>query len=124
MLQGIEAEIDLARRVGVPVDGDYAAFFAELVKDREKGTGIRDQGRSDRAGAELMRRVGNPGDALIKAPAHAVTSSWRVASSDPAQGLRRSASGAEMKGSPSTRISRRAPPVAPMGATKKRRASA
>ena len=31
MLQGVEAEIGLARGVGMAVDGDDAAFFAELV---------------------------------------------------------------------------------------------
>ncbi len=30
MLQGIEAEVGLARGVGMAVDGDYAAFFAQL----------------------------------------------------------------------------------------------
>jgi hypothetical protein len=31
MLQGVEAEIGLARGVGMAVDGDDAAFFAEFV---------------------------------------------------------------------------------------------
>jgi hypothetical protein len=30
MLQGVETEIDLAGGVGMAVDGDYAALFAEL----------------------------------------------------------------------------------------------
>ena len=31
MLEGVEAEIGLAGGVGMAVDGDYAAFFVELV---------------------------------------------------------------------------------------------
>ena len=31
MLEGVEAEIGLAGGVGVAVDGDYAAFFVEVV---------------------------------------------------------------------------------------------
>ena len=42
MLQGVEAEIGLARGVGMAVDGDYAAFFVELVDRRDPGR--RDQG--------------------------------------------------------------------------------
>jgi hypothetical protein len=36
------------------VDGDDAAFFVELVRSRDQGTGIRDQGRRCRADAELI----------------------------------------------------------------------
>jgi hypothetical protein len=35
MLQGVEGEISLSGGVGVAVNGDDAAFFAELVKGRE-----------------------------------------------------------------------------------------
>jgi hypothetical protein len=47
MLQGIEAQIGLARCIRMAVNGDDSALFAELVKSREQGTGIRDQGRRD-----------------------------------------------------------------------------
>jgi hypothetical protein len=47
MLQRIEAEIDLARRIRMAVNGDDAALLAELViasyRTRDQGTGIRDQ---------------------------------------------------------------------------------
>jgi hypothetical protein len=46
MLESVEAEIGLAGRIGMAVDGDDAAFFAELgVFDRDQGTGIREQRR-------------------------------------------------------------------------------
>jgi hypothetical protein len=47
MLEGVEGEIGLAGCVGVAVYCDDAAFFAELVKNR-------DQGRRGRSGAELI----------------------------------------------------------------------
>ncbi len=59
------------------------------------------------------------GDALIKRLRHAGTSPWRLASRAEAQRVRSSASGAEMKDSPSTEISRRLPPVVPMRAERK-----
>ncbi len=35
MLEGVEAEIGLAGGVGMAVNGDYAAFFAELGSSSE-----------------------------------------------------------------------------------------
>ena len=37
MLQGVEGEVSLAGGVGVAVDGDYAAFFVELVTFGDSG---------------------------------------------------------------------------------------
>jgi hypothetical protein len=47
MLQRVEAKVGLAGSLGMAVNGDDSALFAELVKSREQGTGIRDQGRRD-----------------------------------------------------------------------------
>src|ERR1017187_8059716 len=99
MLQGVEAKVGLAGCVGVAVDGDYAAFFAELgVFFREQGTGIRDRGRRSRAGAKLIGFVEEAFDSLEEQPAHAGTSPWRVASRAVAQGFFRLASEAEIMG--------------------------
>ena len=124
MLEGVEAEIGLAGGVRVAVNGDDATFFAELgvcgIPGPKNGTwGTRDSGQWSVISGQLPGGVCDALDALIEQPAHAVTSSWRMASRAEAQGLQKVASGAEMKGSPSTVISRRAPPVAPMRATRK-----
>ena len=42
MLQSVEAEIGLARGVGMAVDGDDAAFFVELVAGGDELQGRRD----------------------------------------------------------------------------------
>jgi hypothetical protein len=42
MLQCVEAEVGFARRVGMAVDGDDAAFFVELVARGDKLQGLRD----------------------------------------------------------------------------------
>ena len=62
MLQGVEAEIGLAGGVGMAVDGDDAAFFAELVGSSriQVETGTRDQGPAaaiDRLGSANAARM-------------------------------------------------------------------
>jgi hypothetical protein len=47
MLQRIEAEVSFARRVGMAVDGDDAAFFVELVARGDALQGLRDVGTRD-----------------------------------------------------------------------------
>jgi hypothetical protein len=46
MLQSVEAKIGLARGFRVAVNGDHAAFLVELIKGREQGAGIREQGQT------------------------------------------------------------------------------
>src|ERR1035438_3483395 len=89
------------------VNSDDAALFAELVVcgDSDQWTVVSGQ---------LPGGIRDAYDPLKEQPGHAVTSSWRMASSAVAQGLRRSASGAEINGSPSTVTSRRIPPGEPM----------
>ena len=123
MLEGVEREIGFARGVRMAVDGDDAAFFVELVGCANEWTvdewtewisGLLSCGASETCG-----NVGDAVDALKQQPAHAGTSPWRLASRAEAQRVRSSASGAEMKESPSTEISRRLPPVVPMRAERK-----
>src|ERR1700722_2356464 len=116
MLESVEREIGFARGLRMAVDGYDATFFVELVRSREQGTGIRDQVCRF---ANLFGFVGHSINALKHQPAHGVTSLWRSASRAEAQRVRSSESGAEMKDSPSTLISRRLPPVVPMCAEKK-----
>jgi hypothetical protein len=97
--------------------GDDAALFAELVKNRDQGTGNRDQGRG--RAMKLFRPIDNSLYALIEPLCHASTSSCSVACRDSAQGLRRALSGAEIKVCLSTEISSREPPVVPMRTAKK-----
>ncbi len=92
-----------------------AALFAELGI-----TGIRSLGdeawgirRALAFGKDGVCGVYDAFDALEEQLAHAVTSLRKVASRAVAQGLRRSFTGAEMKGSRSTEISRRLPPRVP-----------
>jgi hypothetical protein len=47
VLQGIEAEIDLARGIGMAVDGDDAAFFVQFVGVGNELQGLRDRGTRD-----------------------------------------------------------------------------
>src|ERR1035438_8346207 len=93
------------------VNSDDAALFAELVVcgDTDQWTVVSGQ---------LPGGIRDAYDPLKEQPGHAVTSSWRMASRAVAQGLRRSASGAEINGSPSTVTSSRVPPVEPIRAAK------
>jgi len=93
------------------VDGDHAAFFAELgiiemllpqkSAGRESCDSARSRSMTSFRGAR--KRVGNIGDAfdaLIETASHAVALPWSADSSAEAQGFLRCASGAEIKGSP------------------------
>ena len=69
MLEGVEAEIGLARGVGMAVDGDDAAFFVELVAGRRRGIRSSDQRisgipRHRQSDSRYDRRIG---DALKEA---------------------------------------------------------
>src|ERR1039458_8754761 len=119
MLQRVKAEVGFASGVRRAVDGDDAAFFVELVDAARTANHRFAAMPTARRSFHHLRLVGDAGDPLKQQPAHAGTSSCRLASSADAQSMRSSASGAEMKVSPSTMISSRLPPVVPMRAQRK-----
>ena len=97
MLQRIEAEIGLARGIGMAVDGDDAALFAQLVSGRRRhGQGLLLDGQTRARVAVRPAQIcsaavrGTPCNALDSSRrgslCHAVTSSCRAASSAWAQG--------------------------------------
>ena len=106
MLQGVEAEIGFARGVGMAVDGDDAAFFAQFVgRTRTRRGGSCDQW-SVRSRLAIQRSIRMTLNCRrfalrtpwIEQPRHAETSSWRLASRAEAQSRAQiSQSGAEMK---------------------------
>ena len=91
VLESVEAEISLTGGGGMAVDGDYAAFFAELVARYYSGQWAMVSG-------QLPGSVHDVGDTLEESPHHAVTSPWRVASRAVAQGLRKLARSAAIMG--------------------------
>jgi hypothetical protein len=119
MLQRIEAEVSFARGVGMAVDGDDAAFLVQFFGAARTANRRFAATLTALRISYSLRLVGEAGDPLKQQPAHAGTSSCRLASSADAQSVRSSVSGAEMKVSPSTRISSRLPPVVPMRAERK-----
>src|SRR5579859_5352594 len=131
MLQSVKAEIRHPRRIDMPVNGNNAALFTQLVALMvcHPGRGIvvrrcRAEGSAFQLCLNRLRTIFETFDPLKQQPAHAVTSSWSAASRDLAHGPRSSSSDAEMKDSPSTVISRRLPPVVPMRAQRRLNSSA
>jgi hypothetical protein len=102
MLQGIKAEISLTGGVRMAVDGNDAAFFAELgvgITKCRSFDSLRSLRMTDFFGdAERLRNIRDIFDSLVKQPAHAGTSPWRVASRAAAQGFFRLARDAAIMG--------------------------
>ena len=57
MLQRVEAEISLARRIGMAMNGDDAALFAEFVVVRERGTEMGVSETRLRSNDRIRRRL-------------------------------------------------------------------
>src|SRR5258708_36490547 len=95
MLQSVKAEIRHPCRIGMPVNGNHAALFTQLVAlmvcHSERGIVVRRcraEGSAFQRCLNRLRTIFNTLDPLKQQPAHAVTSLWSAASRDLAHGSR------------------------------------